>query len=502
MGNILKMRNYIVFLHGAVLLTLVFAGCERDGSISCDGDSHDIERPDFWSVQSHCRGVLPDYQKVFDEEQVHEIDITVSPEMYQAMRDNLDYMVFTANRPADLDGIDNPITVPVEIGYDGYRWTDVGMRYKGHSSLFAAWQKPTDKLSFILSFDAYEESKPSTDNQRFFGFKRLIFSNNYNDPSFIRDKVAGEIYRAAGLPVVRSVFAAVYIDHGEGREYMGLYTMLEDAADKMLETQFGDYNGTKGNLYKPWGDAARWRSPDEEVETENSNWWEDDIESHFVKSTNEDTSDWSDVMQAIQRLHAEQTDAAQWRTELEEVFDVDSFIRYLAVSRVIMNWDSYGCMHHNYYIYANPNDHGRITWFPWDLGETMYNRQDASCLDLDGITYYYIVNPDRNRTVDTYWPLIQNILGDSVYLWQYWQEVDQTVDGPFNADFVISMMERYHDLIAPYIVGPIAEERSTSTTCTSSGCEDFVESLTEGDGALIPHVHARHAVVEAALEGK
>ena len=53
------------------------------------------------------------------------------------------------------------------------------------------------------------------------------------------------------------------------------------------------------------------------------------------------------------------TDPATWRTNLEAVFDTDTFLKYLAVNTVIQNWDTYGRMTHNYYLYNNP-DNGKL----------------------------------------------------------------------------------------------------------------------------------------------
>ena len=50
---------------------------------------------------------------------------------------------------------------------------------------------------------------------------------------------------------------------------MGLYTMIEDPSDDMLEAQFGD---DSGNLYKPDGEGAKWARF---------------VQDSFVKKTNE-----------------------------------------------------------------------------------------------------------------------------------------------------------------------------------------------------------------------
>ena len=51
-----------------------------------------------------------------------------------------------------------------------------------------------------LLADAYEQEHPEVDNQRFFGFKRLTFANNFMDTSYLREKVAGDVFREGGVP--------------------------------------------------------------------------------------------------------------------------------------------------------------------------------------------------------------------------------------------------------------------------------------------------------------
>ena len=486
-----------------VVLLLLFSAslfaCERETLTTCDGDPPDIERPGFWRRESHCRGVEPDYDGVFDDTKVHRFDIKISASDYLTMETDLENIAWNSILPSDLDDLQAPITVPAEISYGGDTWVKVGMRWKGHSSLVGAVKAGVKKLSFILTFDAFEEQYPDLLNQRFFGFKKLIFANGYTDQSFIREKVASEVFRAAGLKVVRNAFAVVYLDFGEGPVYMGVYTFMEDASDQMLEEQFGYYNGIVGNLYKPHGEAARWRDPGEEVSGANEDWWREDIEAHFEKCTNEDDGDWSDVMKAVGRLYKDRNVPAQWRASLEEVFDVESFVSTLAVGQAMMNWDSYGCMHHNYYLYANPLDRGRIYWLPWDLGETMSNRQDSTCYDLDGVMLDEIVYPAADTEIDTYWPLIQYILSDSVYRQAYQQKLKGVMAGPFAEKKVYASMDRYHNLIAPYVVGPKAVEQAPYTTCDPFDCSGFTTSLEGSDTALKPHVAARHAAVAAVL---
>jgi len=462
---------------------------QKDPPINCEGDPPEIVRPDFWAVDSHCPGTEPDYDKVFDDQVVHRFDIVISSENYEAMMEDMDEKFSGGSMIPDPDALPVPIYVPVTVHYDGKEWTNVGMRWKGHSSLKAAWQSGVRKLAFRLSFDHFESSDASLRDQRFFGFDELSFANGYNDSSLLRDKVGADIFRAAGVPAARGTFAAVYLDWEDESAYLGLYTMIEDPADQMLEAQIGEGSG---NLYKPWGDAARWLPIDELEEGQ------DEFEIHFEPKTNESSTDWSDVIAAIEALHAEPgPGTSEWRSGLEEVFDVQTFLEVLAVNQTIVNWDSYGCMHHNYYVYANPLDGGRLLWFPWDLNESMLYRTQGGCPDPGSVMLDEIVHPDpENDEIDADWPLIGLLLADDEYFAAYCEALRATLDDAFVEETVITELRRQHDLIAPYVVGPEEVEDYPYTNCTADG---FNGSLTEGETALEPHVSERRAAVEAAL---
>ena len=198
----------------------------------------------------------------------------------------------------------------------------------------------------------------SLKGQRFWGFEKMTFGSGKDDDTMIRDVLASETFLEAGVEAARATFCRVYIDvnDGNGAVYWGLYSMIEDPSDQMLEEQFGS---DSGNLYKP----------DDE---ENSILDEDNYSSsYYDKSNNEDEGDWSDIKSFIYAIEDEQrTDKdlthnnTDWQDEIEDLFDVEKYLEYLAVNNTIQNWDVYGAKAHNYYLYADPRDSGRFSWFP------------------------------------------------------------------------------------------------------------------------------------------
>ena len=147
----------------------------------------------------------------------------------------------------------NPVWVEAEISFNNEIWQHVGIRFKGNSSLRSTWGSGSLKLPFKLDFDEFEDQYPETDDQRLYGFKQLSFSSGFHDESLLREKIAADVFREAGVPSAQTAFYAVSVDYGEGPVYLGLYTAVEVVDDTLIETQFSD---DSGNVYKPEGMGA------------------------------------------------------------------------------------------------------------------------------------------------------------------------------------------------------------------------------------------------------
>lgn len=364
----------------------------------------------------------------------------------------------------------DPIYASVEVRFDGNVWTRVGMRYKGNSSLAASGG--SGKLPFRLNFDRYEGEYPEVANQRFHGFKEMTFSSSWNDNSQMRELYANEVLRDRGIPAARAAFYRVYVDVGAGPEYWGLYTMIEDPSDAMLDAQFGSNDG---NLYKPDGPGADWISFDQEG---------------FVKKNNETAADWSDVRAAIAALHAPATDAAAWRAGLEATFDVDGFLAWWAVNTVIVNWDTYGALAHNYYLYGDPARGGQLRWIPWDHNLSMAEG------GLFGMAVSLPPEVEVFHTeVGEEWPLISRLLADPVYMARYREGLAHALEGLFSPELGGDRLRELHTLIEPYVTGAEGE-RETHRTIASP--EAFADSI-DGPQGLVNHLTNRRELVQGVL---
>ncbi|WP_372756621.1 CotH kinase family protein [Mariniflexile sp.] len=455
------------------LVTYILVGCSTKESVTEDeyeevitSDDADFEATD-WTTETHSNDADPNFDEVFEDNTVKRLDIVISSTRWASMLSNMTSLYGTFGRSGGGNSSfseEDPIMVPAEVFYNGKEWYRVGVRFKGNSSLQSAWQAGVLKLSFKLDFDEFEDDYPQIKNQRFYGFKKLSLKNNYDDDSMLREKVAMDVFKNFGLAGSHTAFYTVYVDSGNGPQYFGVYTLVEEVDDTVIETQF---LSDEGNLYKPDGDAASFANGTYD-------------ESEYEKKTNEDLADFSDVKSLLTVINDSKrtTDPATWRTNLDAVFDTDVFLKYLAVNTVIQNWDTYGRMTHNYYLYNNPATN-KLTWIPWDNNESLQTGKQGGSLPLN-----------FSGLSSTSWPIIGYMYQDAVYKAKYDNYVQEVVDGPFNVSTMQALYTSYGALVQPYAIAEV----SGYTFLNSSS------SFTSAISTLKSHVSSRASAVSSYLK--
>ncbi|MGZ8376432.1 MAG: CotH kinase family protein [Gemmatirosa sp.] len=460
------------------LLPLLAAGllaCRGDSPPTGPDGSPTAYNPD-WSTATHGK-VAPNYGVVFPQAAVNTIELTMTAAQWASIRTDM-----TARRGHDFGarpsggvvapGADDPPYVDLTVRFNGKQWKHVGFRLKGNASLASAWGQGIYKLPFRLQFDEFEDRVPAIDDQRFHGFKELSFSPGHGDFSLVREKVAADLLRTAGIPAARTAFYRVTIDFGDGPRYCGVYTAVEVIDDTMVEEQFGD---DAGNIYKPESQLRTF------------------VQREWEKKNNEATPSWADVQAFIAALNSplRTTDAARWRAGLEATFDADHFVKWLAVNTSMANWDSYGAIAHNYYLYHHPTR--KLVWIPWDHNLAFIGNPGVTGTpSTSGAPTAFGLSMTMNEVRDD-WPLLRHVADDPVYMTRYRAYVRDFADGPFTEPAMDAMVDRYHALIAPHVVGPNGE-RPGATFLPSEA------AFTAAGPALKAHLRARRAVIAAFLQ--
>ncbi|MFI3269759.1 MAG: CotH kinase family protein [Rikenellaceae bacterium] len=454
----MKLSLHRLSLYGlsTLLLLTAMVGCRNVDYIESDAYDNDDEDYDeslvdletypSWSKETHSNAVEPNYTVVFAEGEVMELNIIISSSSWSSMLSDLatNYRYINSSE-SDY----TPLWQPCTVTLGDTDWYEVGVRFKGNSSLSQTYSSGNRKLSLKLDFDQYEDDFPALTNQRFYGFKQLNLNNNYDDESLMREKVGADLFRAFGLASARTRFCAVNIDTGSGFEYYGIYTIVEEVDDTVIDTQF---SSGSGNLYKPDGDAASFKSGTYDT-------------SEFYLKTNTSSPDYSDVKALYDAVNSSDrtSDSATWCNRLESVFCVDSFLRWMAANAVIQNWDTYGNMTHNYFLYNNP-ENGLLTWIPWDNNEAFQSGSgEKSPIEMN-----------KMGSVSSSWPLIKYIYAVSEYQALYESYLQKFADEVFITADLQSLYTEYYNLLKEYAY---AEQSGRTFLERSSDFDDAVDNL-------------------------
>lgn len=446
----MKIDNILWIVLLIFLSVVIPVSCEKEAFISGGNGLAD------WTEHSHSSLARPDYEKIFNPNQVQRLDIMIENEYWQVMQADLMEKLRintgppvkkkTENHVLLIPQKEKPVYVPCQLYFEGRQWYDVGIRYKGNSSLSSPVRSGIGKLPFRLEFDHFESENPAISGQTFYGFSQLSFANGFKDVSLIHEKVASDVFRDFGIPAPHTAFYRIFVDYGEGPVYFGLYTMIEVVFDgPMLIQQFGSETG---NCYKPEGPGAQFNDPSL-------------VNPIFFPNKTNPRADLADVRAMTMALLSEirLLDPVRWRSELESVFNVDLFLKWLAANTTMRNWDSYGRMNHNYYLYHNP-DNDLLSWIPWDNNEAFEDGTVDSDNPENQALEYDFSNLDQSTRGPGEippWPLISFLYKDPEYKHKYDQYIRDFINGPFSFPVISERFSHAHFLIAPYAIGPDGE---------------------------------------------
>lgn len=216
---------------------------------------------------------------------------------------------------------------------------NVGIHVRGNTSVASA------KKSFQLSFNTYVTGR------KFYGLEKMNLNGEHNDVSILRTRTSDEILRQAGLPCSRTSYVKLYINN----EYKGLYINVEHIDDEFLQKRF--INDETGNLFKCfYGSDLTYHGTNVSA-----------YSNTYDLKTNEALNDYSGLIHFINVLN--NSTPSNFPCAIQEVFDVDLYLRTLAVEILIGQWDGYAYNKNNYYLYQRPSD-GKFVFLEYDLDNT------------------------------------------------------------------------------------------------------------------------------------
>ena len=382
---------------------------------------------------------------IFQEDTVNEINIEIDEADWQDMLENpLEEEYHKANVTINGETIGN-----------------VAIRTKGNTSLTSVANSDSDRYSFKLDFDYYD------DNGSYYGLKKLCLNNNYSDNSSMREYISYQIMGEMGLDVPECAYSHITVN---GEEW-GLYLAVEPVDEVFLAEHFAD---ATGDLYKPEG--MGYTGADLVYNG-------DDISAYtgLNLKTNLNSSDGKEILALMQALEDGEG--------LEEVLDVEKALKYIAANVALANFDSYlGVTTHNFYLYE---ENGRFTIIPWDMnlafggfgggevdiyeptkqgmggfggGDKKNDTQDNDAVTNaaenteaqadannqpqppDNADMQGMPSMDSGEK-----PLVTTLLGNETYRSMYEGYLKEIAEKYFTQEYMTELVTKIHDLIAPYV---------------------------------------------------
>ncbi|MBN2082096.1 CotH kinase family protein [bacterium] len=353
-----------------------------------------------------------DYWSVFDDSTVRRVDLIVSQQNWNTM-----WIDVNAEVEVEADAVVFGTSLP-----------SIGLRMKGNSSL----TNPSRKKPWKIDTNAFD------DTQDFANLKMLIFNNEFKDPSLAREHLAYEMLAQAGAHAGHTCFVEIWITiEDAAAEFWGVYTMVERVDKKYLENRFADDGG---NLYKGYMGA-------------DLSWHGSDINAYplyegepcYGKKTNEEEADYGDLINLLDVIN--NTTDENFTAELEQVFNVDSYLRYLAATLTHSNLDIEPYMSQNFYLYHNPAT-GRFEWIAWDLNEAwgQFGNQDAN------LNHPVFELADGVQGVGTpHDVLFERVMEQTEYRRAYAAYVDLLLRQYFVPEDIGAKALAVHDLVEDYV---------------------------------------------------
>ena len=215
-------------------------------------------------------------------------------------------------------------------------YTNVAVKLKGSRG---SYRPVDDKPNLTLNFDHFEKK------QLFHGLDKLHLNNSVTDPSYMNEIIGSEMFRSAGVPTARATPARVIF----GTRDMGLYVLKEGYNKRLLERFF---DRTDGNLYD--GGFIQ------------------DITNAHEKDSGNGPDDRSDLRELY--MASLEPDLARRQERLAKILDLDRFITFAALERLLVHWDGYTGNKNNYRLYNDPTS-GKFVFFAHGMDNLLRDAQ-------------------------------------------------------------------------------------------------------------------------------
>ncbi|HWN94427.1 MAG TPA: CotH kinase family protein [Methylomirabilota bacterium] len=258
---------------------------------------------------------------LFTHRVVPRIEIQIPPDSMKVLRDY--HQVWRQPRPERID-----VKVTVREGNQTY--TNVAVHLKGSFS----YQDIDDKPSLTLKFDKFAPG------QRFHGLQKIHLNNSVQDPTYLCETLARELFNETGVPAPRAGHAFVRIN---GRN-AGFYVLLEGSNKQFVRRHF---ESAKGNLYDGGSGG--------------------DVTKALQVDSGESPNDRSDLTNLVKAARERISDNRL--EKLQRVLDVERFRTFAALEVFLVHWDGYCAGAPNNYRVFHDTTRDKMVFMPHGMDQ-------------------------------------------------------------------------------------------------------------------------------------
>jgi len=344
---------------------------------------------------------FPPYENVFTDTELSKIYITLASDSINAILAN---PYSDHEYPATFQFVSSTLDTTVE---------NIGLRLRGNTS------RSSQKKSFKISFNTFVEGR------KLFGLEKMNINGEHNDPTISRAKISWDIFRFMEVPAPRANHVKLFINN----TFKGVYINVEHIDEEFVESRFGNKDG---NLYKClWPATLEYKGSDPNLYKTETN----GLRTYDLK-TNTEQDNYSDLANFIYILN--NTPVNDFPKNLEPIFNVNSFLKYLAVEVLTAHWDGYSYNKNNFYLYNNTRS-GKFEFIPYDPDNTF---------GIDWFNEDWAIRNIYNWASSENRPLTKKILQNQMYKDRFSFYLNKLLTEYFNETVLNSHIDEIKNLIS------------------------------------------------------
>ncbi len=405
-----------------------------------------------------------------------------------------------------LDNANNEEYIMCDLVINGKKFSSVGIRPKGNSSLTTVASSESDRFSFKLQFDEYIEG------QTCYGLDKFVVNNVQSDSSYMKEYLSYDMMKFMGVDCPLFTYADITVNG----EAWGLYLAVESYEESFVQRNYGTSDGNLYNVKMVSGDrsADAKEEATDTVEDAPSNGNPPEMNKNIqmpednaadtgipentteaaadsssaqrtppqmgggmqmpdngggqkmggggmggnnggsLEYTDDDSDSYSALFQNAVFGTSNESDFQRvitalknlsTGTDLEKYFNVDQILRYFAVHTTVVNLDSYvSNMQQNYCLYEND---GKVTILPWDYNLSFGGFQSGSA---SSAVNFPIDTPVSGVELSSR-PLLAKLLEVPEYAEKYHEYLQKIVDGYFNSGVFEKTINELDGVISDYV---------------------------------------------------